>query len=57
MGRKVKDVMTSQVICARPSTPYKELVRLLAERHVSAVPVVDDARHVLGVVSEADLLL
>jgi CBS domain-containing protein len=57
MGRKVKDVMTSQVICARPSTPYKELVRLLAERHVSAVPVVDDERHVLGVVSEADLLL
>jgi CBS-domain-containing membrane protein len=57
MGRKVKDVMTSEVICARPSTPYKELVRLLAERHVSAVPVVDDEQHVLGVVSEADLLL
>jgi CBS-domain-containing membrane protein len=57
MGRKVKDVMTSDVICARPSTPYKELVRLLAERHISAVPVVDDERHVLGVVSEADLIL
>jgi CBS domain-containing protein len=49
--------MTSDVICARPSTPYKELVRLLAERHISAVPVVDDERHVLGVVSEADLIL
>jgi CBS domain-containing protein len=57
MGRKVKDVMTKEVICARPSTPYKELVRLLAERHISAVPVVDDDRHVLGVVSEADLIL
>jgi len=57
MGRKVEDVMTSEVICARPSTSYKELVRLLTERNVSAVPVVDDQRHVLGVVSEADLIL
>ena len=37
--------------------PYKELVRLLASRRVSAVPVIDGRRHVLGVVSEADLLL
>jgi CBS-domain-containing membrane protein len=53
MGRKVKDVMTGEVICARPSMPSKELVRLLATRHVSAVPVVDAERRVLGVVSEA----
>jgi CBS domain-containing protein len=57
MGRKVNDVMTGEVICATPSTPYKELVRLLVERQVSAVPVVDAERRVLGVVSEADLLL
>jgi CBS-domain-containing membrane protein len=57
MGRKVKDVMTSEVICARPSTPYKQLVRLLTSRHVSGVPVVDAERRVVGVVSEADLFL
>jgi len=57
MGHEVRDVMTKEVVCARLSTPYKELVGLLAERHVSAVPVVDDARHVLGVVSESDLIL
>ncbi len=57
MGRKVEDVMTSEVVCARPSTPYKELVRLLTGRNVSAVPVVDEEQHVLGVVSEADLIL
>lgn len=49
--------MTREVICARPSTPDKELVRLLAEGHISAVPVVDDERRVLGVVSKADLML
>ena len=57
MRRKVRDVMTTDVAYAHEGTSYKELVRLLATRGVSAVPVVDDQRHVLGVVSEADLLL
>jgi len=57
MRRTVKDVMTREVVCAHEDTPYKELVRLLAERPVSALPVVDERHHVLGVVSEADLLL
>jgi CBS-domain-containing membrane protein len=57
MRRTVENVMTRDVVCAQEDTPYKELVELLATRRVSAVPVVDDRRHVLGVVSEADLLL
>ena len=57
MRRTVENVMTRDVVCAYKNTPYKELVELLATRRVSAVPVVDDRRHVLGVVSEADLLL
>jgi CBS domain-containing protein len=56
MRRTVEDVMTRDVTCAHEGTPYKQLVRLLASRRVSAVPVVDGRRHVLGVVSEADLL-
>jgi CBS domain-containing protein len=57
MRRTVKDVMTRDVVCAHKDTTYKELVGLLASRRVSAVPVVDGRRRVLGVVSEADLLL
>ena len=57
MCRTVENVMTRDVVCAREDTPYKELVELLATRRVSAVPVVDDRRHVLGIVSGADLLL
>jgi CBS domain-containing protein len=57
MRRTVEDVMTRDVVCAHEGTPYKQLVGLLATRRVSAVPVVDGRRHVLGVVSEADLLL
>jgi CBS-domain-containing membrane protein len=52
----VADVMTTQVATARADTPFKDIARLLADWRVSAVPVVDDADHVLGVVSESDLL-
>jgi hypothetical protein len=52
MRRKVGDVMTTVVVAASPDTPCKQLVQLLAERRVSAVPVVDRRGHVLGVESE-----
>jgi CBS domain-containing protein len=53
----VKDLMTTQVVTVGPATPFKEIVARLAEHRVSALPVVDDDGLVLGVVSEADLLL
>lgn len=55
--RKIKTVMSTDVATVREDTPFKEVARLLAARDVSAVPVVDADRHVLGVVSEADLLV
>ncbi|EST36821.1 CBS domain-containing protein [Streptomyces roseochromogenus] len=54
--RTVEELMTRDVVRARPDTPFKELVRLLAENDVTAVPVVDDRDRPVGVVSEADLL-
>jgi CBS-domain-containing membrane protein len=56
----VATVMTRKVVSVQPTTPYKELVRLMAEHGVSALPVVDvtDAEgRLAGIVSEADLLL
>jgi len=52
----VRDVMTTDVVSVDRITPYKEIVRLLAEHKISAVPVLIMGRHVAGVVSEADLL-
>ncbi|MGW3151381.1 CBS domain-containing protein [Streptomyces sp. NPDC001177] len=54
--RTVEELMTRDVVRARRDTPFKELVRLLAENDVTAVPVVDDLERPMGVVSEADLL-
>lgn len=53
---QVGDVMSTDVATVREDTPYREIIDMLASRHVSALPVVDDFRRVLGVVSEADLL-
>ncbi|MET7402424.1 CBS domain-containing protein [Dactylosporangium sp. NPDC005572] len=52
----VRDVMTRNVVTVAPGAGYRQLVDLLVEHGVSALPVVGDDRQVLGVVSEADLL-
>jgi CBS-domain-containing membrane protein len=58
MRRTVQDVMTREVVAVRGSTPFKELVRLLNEHRVTALPVLDDVGAVVvGVVSESDLAL
>ncbi|MCX4993132.1 CBS domain-containing protein [Streptomyces sp. NBC_00568] len=54
--RTVEELMSRDVVRARPETPFKELVRLLEENDVTAVPVVDKLGRPAGVVSEADLL-
>ncbi|MFG2867425.1 CBS domain-containing protein [Streptomyces sp. NPDC048338] len=54
--RTVFEVMTHEVVSAAPDTPFKEIARLLSAHDVSAVPVVDGERRVIGIVSEADLL-
>ncbi len=53
----VRDVMTTEVVTAEPSTPFKEIAARLAQHRISAVPVVDADRRVLGIITEADLLL
>jgi CBS domain-containing protein len=52
----VGDVMTTPVIAAREATPFKELVRVMTERRVSALPVLNTEDRLVGMVSEADLL-
>jgi len=53
----VQDVMTTRVISVTEGAGYKDIVTLLRRHRVSAVPVLDAAGRVTGVVSEADLLM
>ncbi|MGW6012068.1 CBS domain-containing protein [Streptomyces sp. NPDC055210] len=52
----VSDVMTRTVATVDRETSFKEIVRTMQERKVSALPVVEGEGQVVGVVSEADLL-
>ncbi len=54
--RTVGDLMTRPVVQAPRDMPFKELVQLLTEHDVTAVPVVDGSGRPVGVVSEGDLL-
>ncbi len=54
---KVRDIMTRDVLTARPETPVYAVARLMQDSRLSGVPVVDDQRHVLGIVTESDLIL
>ncbi len=54
--RTVEELMTTSVVRVREGTTFKEITRLLAEHHITAVPVVDDQDRPVGVVSETDLL-
>jgi CBS-domain-containing membrane protein len=54
--RTVSDLMTRAVVRTTVDAPFKDIVRLLSEYDVTALPVVDDADRPLGVVSEGDLL-
>jgi CBS domain-containing protein len=50
------DVMTTDVFKVTEATTVNKIATILLDRHVSAVPVVDDLDHIVGVVSEGDLL-
>lgn len=53
---RAMDVMTTNVITVGPETPVQEVAKLLSERSISGVPVVDAGNRLVGIVSEGDLL-
>jgi CBS domain-containing protein len=50
------DVMTADVVTVGPGARVDEIARLMLEHHISAVPVVDAAGGLVGIVSEGDLV-
>jgi len=52
----VRDVMTQRVHRVGPDAPVREVLDLVADHRLRAVPVVDDERGVLGMVTDRDLM-
>jgi CBS-domain-containing membrane protein len=53
---RVSDVMTTDVVTVGTATSYKQVAQMMTDRKVNAMPVVTADGHVLGMVSEADVL-
>jgi CBS-domain-containing membrane protein len=54
--RTVRDVMATEVFTVAEDTDFRGIVEALVDRSVSALPVVDGEDHLVGIVSESDLL-
>ncbi|MDQ0322037.1 CBS domain-containing protein [Pararhizobium capsulatum DSM 1112] len=53
---RVKDAMTTNVIRISPDNSVRQAAKVMLENHISGMPVVDDEGHLLGIISEGDLI-
>ncbi len=52
-----KDIMTENVITVKPDTSIEQLSEILINNKISGVPVVNDLGDVVGIVTEADIIV
>jgi CBS domain-containing membrane protein len=53
----VREIMTKHVVAVKADADLHETAQLLSEHEISGMPVIDDDARVIGVISEADILL
>lgn len=53
---KVKDIMTTDLISVSPETEILQAAKVLLGSHINGVPVVDEARKLVGILCQSDLI-
>ena len=53
---RVKDYMTKEVISVSPSTGITDIYRILREKNIGGVPVVNNEKRVIGIITKKELL-
>lgn len=53
---KVSEVMTADAVAVNEDADIAEAIKLLSDKGVSGLPVTDNENHVVGVITEADIL-
>jgi len=56
-GLRVSDVMTREVVAVRGGVSIEEAKRILQEHRIEKLPVVDDSRRLMGLITVKDILL
>lgn len=55
--RKVKDIMTTDLITVSPETGIMRAAEVLLGSHINGVPVVDEAGKLIGILCQSDLMV
>ena len=53
----VRDIMTPNPLTCRPNDLIRDAARIMAERDTGVVPVVDDSRKILGLITDRDIVV
>jgi CBS domain-containing protein len=53
---RASDLMTTDLVCIRPTQTIKEAADLMLEHRISALPVIDENGKLIGLLSEGDLI-
>lgn len=56
LQRPVSEVMSADVLSVTPATEVAEIIDLMSENRIGAVPVVDNDSHLAGLISYVDVL-
>jgi acetoin utilization protein AcuB len=56
LKQPVSEVMSADVLAVTPATDVVEIIDLMAENHIGAVPVLDNDSHLAGIISYVDVL-
>ena len=54
---RIEQIMTKEVVTVTPATSIRAAAMLMADHGISGLPVVDEHRHLVGIISEGDLIL
>jgi CBS-domain-containing membrane protein len=53
---KVKDIMTKDIITVTPDTEVVKAAKILLEKRINGLPVVDDSGKLVGILCQSDLI-
>ena len=54
---KLKECMCTDVACVKPETTICDVAKLMLNKHVGCIPVCDNNKKVVGIVTDRDLTL
>lgn len=54
---RIEEIMTRDVVTVRPEASVQSAAKLMVDHRISGLPVIDENRSLVGIISEGDLIL